>query len=331
VLAVIAPFERLATSTGHGIRAAWGGYVDLRHVRQRNLDLQKQVDQLRLQRAELAEDALEAQRLRTLLAFREHFVASTAVAQVIGTSGSDQSRLLTLDKGSNDGIKPDMAVITPDGIVGKIRDVFGSTSQLLLIDDATSGAGVILASTRIHAILRGSAQGRLQINNLMPDARIKVGETVLTSGGDGVFPRGLPVGTVETVGLDPEHQPYALITLKPATNLNQLDEVLVVTGTTAALDRQEVEDLAADPLAHAATISADRLPSVHADKPDGDASPDLPDAIPKPKPVLHPDRYSPGEVPAAADLTPGGKTPPVESKPPVETKPPEDKKPPKGP
>jgi rod shape-determining protein MreC len=324
VIALIAPFEKLATATGHGIRAGWSDYVDLRHVRQQNLDLQKQIDQLRLQRAALAEDALEAQRLRTVLAFREHFVASTVVAEVIGTSGSEQSRVLTLDKGSKDGLKPDMAVITPDGIVGKIRDVFGSTSQLLLIDDTSSGAGVIMASTRIHAILRGSPQGRLQINNLMPDSRIKPGETVLTSGGDGVFPRGLPVGTIESIILDPEHQPYTLITLKPATNLNQLDEVLVVTGTTAALDAQEADDLAADPLAHAATISAERLPSVHEDKPDGDTTPDeAPDAAPRPKPVIHPDRYTPGEVPPATDLTPGGKTPAVAGKPPAEPKPPD--------
>ena len=310
-IALIGPFERLATWSGHGIRAGWAGYVDLRHVRQENRELKSQVDQLRLQRAALAEDALEAQRLRTLLGFREHFVASTVVAQVIGTSGTDQSRLLTLDKGSNDGLKPDMAVITPDGIVGKLRDVFGSTSQLLLVNDTTSGAGVILANTRIHAILRGSPQGRLQINNLMPDSRIKVGETVLTSGGDGVFPRGLPVGVIETIGLDPEHQPYSLIVLKAAANLSQLDEVLVVTGTTAALNAQEAEDLAADPLAHAANISAEHLPNLHEDKKDGDqASDPASDAAPKPKPALHPDRYSPGEVPAAADLTPGAKKPP---------------------
>jgi rod shape-determining protein MreC len=318
----IAPFERLSHASGHGLRWAWNDYLDLRHVRQQNEDLHKQLDRLRLERAALAEDALEAQRLRGLLNFRQSFVASTVVAQVIGTSGSDQSRLLTLDKGSKDGLKPDMPVITPDGIVGKLRDVFPHTAQLLLIDDPTSGAGVILASTRIHAILRGSPQGRVQILNLMPDSRVKTGEPVLTSGGDGVFPRGLPVGRIESIGLDPDHQPFALITIRPAVNLSQLDEVLVVTGTDA-LDAQaqseELKDLAADPLAHAADISAERLPSLHDDKqpaanpadPNA-ANPDtpLPDnstQLPKPKPALHPDRYSPGAAPPAEELTPGGK------------------------
>ena len=313
-LAVISPFERLSTSSGHGIRAAWSDYVDLRHVRQQNQDLKKQLDDLRLQRAALAEDALEAQRLRGLLGFRQSYTASTVVAQVIGTSGSDQSHLLTLDKGSRDGLKPDMPVITPTGIVGKLRDVFPHTSQLLLINDPTAGAGVILASTRIHAILRGSPTGHIVINNLTPDSRIRNGETVLTSGGDGVFPRGLPVGVIESIAVDPDHQPFTLITLHPAVNLDQLDEVMIVTGSATALDAQEKQDLAADPLARAADVSAERLPGLRDDKapsavkPDGGAPPP-PDKstelVPKPKPVLHPDRYSPGSAPPAADLTPG--------------------------
>ena len=326
-LAMIAPAERLSTSSGHGMRGAWAAYIDLRHVRQQNQDLKKQIDDLRLQRAALAEDALEAQRLRTLLGFRQNYAASTVVAQVIGTSGTDQSRVLTLDKGSRDGLRPDMPVITPTGIVGKLRDVFRDTSQLLLINDPTSGAGVILASTRIHAILRGSPTGRVIINNLTPDSRIKPGETILTSGGDGVYPRGLPVGVIESIATDPEHQPFTLITLKPAVNLSQLDEVLIVTGTSAALDDKAQQDLASDPAAKAADVLAERLPSLKAEKaatnPDGSAEATPPsdkstELVPKAKPALHPDRYSPGAAPPAAELTPGAPKPPSETTTPPE-------------
>jgi rod shape-determining protein MreC len=321
-IGLIAPFERLSTWGGHSLRGAWSNYIDLRHVRQQNLDLKKQIDDLRLARAAEAEDALEAQRLRTLLGFRQSYTSSTVVAQVIGTSGTDQSRLLTLDKGSRDGLKPDMAVITPTGVVGKLRDVFAHTSQLLLINDPTSGAGVIFASTRIHAILHGSPQGRVEITNLTPDSRIKPGETVLTSGGDGVFPRGLPVGTIESIAPDPQHQPFTRITLRSAVNLFQLDEVLIVTGSPTGSAAEQSQDLAADPLAHAADISAERLPSLHEDKaanPDGSAPETAPppdnstQLVPKPKPALHPDRYSPGSAPPAADLTPGAPKPPEES------------------
>jgi rod shape-determining protein MreC len=314
VTALVTPGERLAHWGGSSVRSGWSNYVALRGVRRQNADLQQQIAQLRLQRAQLAENALEGQRLAALVAFKQHYISSTVVAQVLGTSGSDQSRLLTLDKGANDGLKPGMPVITPDGVVGKLRDVFPGTSQLLLLSDPTSGAGVMLASTRIRAIVRGASNGAVVINNLTQDDRIKAGEAVLTSGGDQVFPRGLPVGTIESIKPDPEHQPYTTIQLRPAANLNRLEEVLVVTGTAQGLDPATQGELAADAAAaHAANVDASRLPSLHADVPDPAASPDpaappsekTPGLVPKPKPILHPDRYSPGDTPPATDLKPG--------------------------
>lgn len=325
--ALVSPFEKLSAVSGHGVRYAWSNYVNLRHVRQQNDDLQRQVAQLRLERAAISEDAVEAHRLRQLLDFRQHYITATVAAQVIGTSGSDQSRLLLLDKGAQDGLKPGMAVISPDGVVGKLRDVFATTSQLLLLSDPTSGAGVFLQTTRIRAILKGSSTGQVVIGNLTPDNRIKPGEKVLTSGGDMVFPRGLAVGTIESVKLDPEHQPYTLITLKPAANLNQLEEVLVVTATGNNLDAKTEQELAADAEIHAADVSAERLPSLHdkgaatddpAANPDGSANATPPpdnstQLVPRPKPVIHLDKYSPGSAPPATDLQPGGGTSAVES------------------
>jgi rod shape-determining protein MreC len=152
------------------------------------------------------------------------------------------------------------------------------------------------------------------INNLTPDSRIQPGEQVITSGGDGVFPRGLPVGSIEKIELDPKHQPFTTIMLHPAVNLSQLDEVLVVTSLSTP-ETESAQDLAADPAMHAADVSAEKLPSLHDDKTPAPADPENKDAtpppdkstdlVPKPKPALHPDRYSPGAAPPAADLTPG--------------------------
>ena len=318
VAAILTPAERAAHWSGHGVRTGWTNYIALRGVRQQNADLQKQIGQLRLERAALAENALEGQRLAALVAFKQHYISSTVVAQVLGTSGSDQSRLLTLDKGANDGLKPGMAVITPDGVVGKLRDVFPGTSQLLLLSDPTSGAGVMLASTRIRAIVRGSNTGGVVIGNLTQDDRIKAGEQILTSGGDQVYPRGLPVGTIESIKPDPQHQPYTLIQLRPAVNLNRLEEVLVITATAQGLDPATQQELAADAAAaHAANVDASRLPSLHAQEPDPAATPGVaappsektPNLVPKPKPILHPDRYSPGDTPPASELSPGAKAP----------------------
>ncbi len=229
-VSIVTPFERFFHGIGHNVRYGWSNYVDLRHTRQQNRDLQDQIARLRLEQAAFAEDAMQGHRLQALLDFQQHYVATTVAAQVIGTSGNDLSRVIYIDKGAKDGLKTDQAVITPDGIVGKLRDVFPHTSQVLLINDQTSGAGVLLATTRIRAILRGSTTGQILINNLTPDERIKPGEQVLSSGGDQVYPRGLPVGTIESIKIDPDHQPYTLIQLRPAANLNQLEEVLVITG-----------------------------------------------------------------------------------------------------
>ncbi len=312
--ATVTPFERAAHGVGSGVRNGWQNYIDLRHVRQQNKDLQGQLTRMRIEQAAIAEDALQGRRLQALLGFRERYVGSTVAAQVIGASGSDQSHVLTIDKGSKDGLKPDMAVITPDGIVGKLRDVFPSTSQVLEIDDQSSGAGVILESTRIRAILHGTIAGRVQIGNLTADSRIKPGETVLTSGGDQVYPRGLPVGTIESIAPDPDHQPYTAIVVRPAVNLNRVEEVLVITGTQSDLPADAQQDLSAAEAQHAADLSAERLPSIHDDQPPGTApatpaagSPATPPvvAVPHPLPALHPDRFSSGSTPPAADLKPG--------------------------
>ena len=198
-ISLMSPPEKVVHGTGSGVRGMWSNYLDLRHVRQQNQELKERVSRLQLEQAGLLEDARQGQRLQALLGFKEHYIYSTVPAQVIGTSGTDQSRILTIDKGSKDGLKPDMAVITPDGIVGKLRDVFGHTSQVLVISDQTSGAGVLLESTRLRGVLRGNALGQPQIINMLPDERVKPGERVITSGGDQIFPRGLPVGVVDQV------------------------------------------------------------------------------------------------------------------------------------
>jgi rod shape-determining protein MreC len=215
-LGTVTPFERAATFFGHGIRGTWADYINVRQMRRQNIELTQQLAETKLQIGAIAADALAGQRLERLLAFQQQYVVKTLPAQVIGTSGSEQSRLLILDKGAADGLKPDMAVITPDGIVGKIRDVFAHTSQLLLINDQTAGAGVVLQATRIRAVLHGSAIGQVQITNLTADSRIKPGDVVVTSGGDQVFPRGLSVGTVDSIRPDPDHQPYTIIAVKPS-------------------------------------------------------------------------------------------------------------------
>jgi rod shape-determining protein MreC len=334
-VAFVTPIERLVHGSSLRTRGVWDNYIDLRHTREHNQQLQQEITRLREENAAFAEDAAQGRRLQAVLGFQQQYIAKTVAAEVIGTSGTDRSHVLYLDKGLADGLRPNQAVITPYGVVGKLRDVFPHTAQLLLLNDSSSGAGVLLEASRIRGILRGTANGEIQINNLTPDDRIKPGEPVVTSGGDQVFPRGLPVGVIQSVVPDPQHQPYTAITIKPAADFNRLEEVLVITGTSATLPPAAQADAAqaeatAEENQRAADVLAQKLPSV-ADNPPADPNataagattpdgkpldttgqnliggqPGVPNSgLPRVQPALHPDRYSPGSTPPAADLRPG--------------------------
>jgi rod shape-determining protein MreC len=242
---------------GHGI---WRNYLYLRGVRQENQALQRQIQQLQLDQVRLKQDAEQAQRLQALLGFKEQFISHTTAAQVIGSSGSEQSRIVYLDKGSNQGIATDMAVISADGVVGKIIRVFANSSQVLLINDQSSGVGAILEQSRLQGILKGKASGELILDKIMSDEEVKPGEKVLTSGGDQIFPKGLPIGTVARVATGSQ---FLQVTLQPSAALNHLEEVLVIT------QKQDREPATASgsTAARAADILAQRLPSVP-DKPE---------------------------------------------------------------
>jgi len=317
---LVMPFEQGFHWTGSSLGGLWSNYVDLRNVRQQNKDLQKTVDRLRFEQAQIYEDALEGQRLKELLKFQQGYIYATTPAEVIGSSGSLQSRVMWIDKGVADGVKVDMAVVTADGIVGKVREAFNHTSQVLAINDQSSGAGVILEQTRIRGILRGNAQGQPQVINILMDSRIKPGEKVLTAGGDQIFPRGLPVGEVAKVEQDPERSGFINVIVKPSADLQHVDEVLVITSLEPHLSAAQMADLktseelkgaeVAAELARkkAAAEMAERLPSLKDPNADPNAQPKLgPDGKPiegtaasptappaKPLQPAHPDRFSPG-------------------------------------
>jgi rod shape-determining protein MreC len=252
---VIAPMEKTAVHTGNFFADTWHNYFYLRSVRLENERLSDENTRLRLEQVRLADDAAQAQRLKALLKFKEQYVSETLAAEVIGGSGSELSRVVYIDKGAHDGVKPDMAVINPTGVVGKVIRVFPTTSQVLEINDQTSGIGAILETTRLQGILKGNPSGDAQLKYVMSDETVKPGERVLTSGGDHIFPRGLPIGTVSNAA--PGDGLFLSIRVKPTANLNRLEEVLVITK----MSERDVEAPTEGPK-RAADILAQRLPSV---------------------------------------------------------------------
>jgi rod shape-determining protein MreC len=260
----ISPFERGLVWIQRSSGNLWHSYVYLRGVRSENRQLRQQIEQMRIQDVRLSEDAAQARRLQALLGFKEQFIAKTVAAQVIGSSGSDLSRVIYIDKGEDAGVKRDMAVITADGIVGKVLTVYASVSQVLLVSDQSSGVGAILEKSRLQGVLRGTPNGEVVLERVMADEQVPVGEKVLTSGGDQIFPKGLPIGAVTRVGNGRDM--FLSIRVKPAADLSKLEEVLVL------VEKQERQAVAEDNVrVRAADILAQRLPSVP-DKPATDSS-----------------------------------------------------------
>jgi rod shape-determining protein MreC len=258
-VSAVTPLEKAIVGLQNGMGNLWHNYFYLRGVRQENRDLRKQIQNLEIERVRLNEDAGQARRLQALLGFKEQYISKTVAAQVIGSSGSEQSRSVYIDKGSSDGIKADMPVITADGIVGKVLRSFKTTSQVLLINDQTSGVGAILEKSRLQGVLRGTPSGEVMLEKVMSDETVQPGEHIVTSGGDQIFPKGLPVGTVTKVSTGADL--FLNIRVKPSADMNRLEEVLVIT--------QEVEhEPSVDDTEHmrASDILAERLPSVP-DKP----------------------------------------------------------------
>jgi rod shape-determining protein MreC len=254
-VSAVTPLEKGIVWLQSGTSGIWHNYFYLRGVRQQNRDLQQQIQQMQLEQVRLKQDAEQARRLQSLLGFKEQFINKTVAAQVIGSSGSEQSRLVYIDKGSDQGIKNDMAVITASGVVGKVSSVInGNTSQVLLINDQNSGVGTILEQSRLQGVLKGKASGQLVLDKIMAEEEVKLGDRVLTSGGDQIFPKGLPVGTVSDIHRGGE---FLQVTIRPAAELNHLEEVLVITQK---LEREP--SVAGSAQVRAADILAQRLPSV---------------------------------------------------------------------
>jgi rod shape-determining protein MreC len=301
-VSAVTPFEKVLVWIQSGTGNLWHNYFYLRGVRAENRELKAQLEQLRLEQVRLNEDAAQARRLQALLGFKEQFISETMPAQVIGSGGSEQSRIVYIDKGEHHGIKPDMAVITGTGVVGKVLKVFRSTAQVLRIDDQSSGVGGILEKSRLQGIVRGTPAGEVVLEKIMNDEAVQPGDIVRTSGGDRIFPKGLPVGTVTRVSNGTGSDLFLNIRVRPAANLSKLEEVLVVTK----IEEKEINPAETGPV-RAADILSQRLPSVP-DKPAPEAQPVTKDGTktgqtaPVPK---APDKYSAPAVPQPNALQTG--------------------------
>ena len=224
-VAVIDPFQRSLRGIMDISLGAWRTYRSLLRAQQENQELHTELVSAQSQIQQLSEQGAESLRLRTLLEFKNQLPFQTVAAEVIASSPGENSNAIFIGKGADEGLTSDLAVITPQGIVGKTIAVFSHSSQVLLLTDPSSGVGVMLEKTRVQGVLKGDGQNLCLIRYIMNEEPVSSGEAILTSGLDQIYPKGLRVGTVVRTSAG---NIYKNVEVKPAADLNRLETVLVV-------------------------------------------------------------------------------------------------------
>ena len=307
----VSPLGRGAAWSVDGVRSLWNSYVALRHLREEDEQLRTEMATLRIRNAQLESQAAEAERLAILLGFRDtHSEVQMLAARVIGASPDPSSHMVFIDRGSRDGLRRDMGVITPEGVVGKIFAVYPDTSQLLLLTDKDSGVGALVAESRAQGPVRGTGEPQLGLEYISNDIKVEPGQKILTSGQDRIFPKDLPVGTVTQVQPD-RHSPFLKISVKPAARLDGLEEVLVLLTRQEFAFRKDADkadkpDKVDRPAAVPVAAAASAKPAAPA------AAPKPPSPVGAPKP---PAPAAPPKPPASATPPPAAPKPPAPAAP----------------
>jgi len=224
------PVEGLA-ALDRSVRDVWEGHLALRKVHEENRRLRQEIRALRAQNAELRELASASERLAALLEFREHQYPQTVVAKVIGRDTTNWYRAVVLDKGTRDGVREEMGVIAPTGVVGRVVKTTASSSMVLLLTDPSNAITALIQRTRDEGIVEGTAQGLARIKYVPLLSTVRVGDRVVTSGLTGGFPKGLPIGAITRID-KAEGDLFQSAEIAPEVDFSRLEEVLVITSSS---------------------------------------------------------------------------------------------------
>lgn len=236
-----AEVQRGASSVIGGVRTSWGDYLALQDVRSDNERLRQDVARLQIALQQERAQAQQSRTLEQLLELRSQAQLATVAAGVIAGSASPDFRTLTIDKGTGDGLRPDMAVIAPAGVVGRVITPSARAAKVQLLIDRNAAAGALVERSRAQGVVEGTG-GDLRLNYVSSAADVKVGDVIVTSGIDGIYPKGFVVGQIESV--ERGGGTFGAIVIRPAVDFSSLEAVLVVVAP--ALSTAPDEEAAGD-------------------------------------------------------------------------------------
>jgi rod shape-determining protein MreC len=224
-VAAVTPVARAMEGSRVGVGHFLRDYFLLVGVRAENTRLKTDLDRARLENQFLHNELSTADRAKALAIFQEQTASHTVAAHVIGDTTGVGGRVVMVDRGSTSGIEKGMAAITPDGIVGKVTNVFPGAAYMLLITDPSFAAGVLSQTNRVHGTVKGQGSGTVMVDYIQNEQKVDAGEWFYTSGDDRIFPKGLPVGRVKVAR---DGKARKDVQLEPSGLANGLEEVLIV-------------------------------------------------------------------------------------------------------
>ena len=229
------PFQQIAATVQSRLAATWQSYLNLVNVKEENRALKNEVRRLVAERTRLLNEESENRRLKKLFNFKSQYEFSSLIAQVIGEDSVGWYRSFFVNRGSHDGVAPEMAVTVAEGIVGRVTRCSTGSAQVLLISDPNMSVDCRLIRTRDRGVLNGSLDGGCILRYLDLRSDVKPGDEVVTSGLDRIFPKGLLVGTVQVIRKGPQGL-FLEAQVKPAVDFSEIEEVMIILGQIGGFD-----------------------------------------------------------------------------------------------
>ena len=230
---LFAELQRGTAAVTGSARQTWNNYVGLRQVRAENESLKQQLADTQIQLQEQRALADKTRSLAELLELRQVLEVRTTAAEIIAAGSTPDFRTVTIDKGTNQGLAADMAVIAPAGVVGRVVLPSARAAKVQLLIDRNAAAGALIARSRAQGVVVGSGEPRLRMDYVSTVADVVIGDTVVTSGIDGIYPKGLVLGRIDSI--DKTGGAWQ-IGVAPAVDFSSLEQVLVVLTPSSSTD-----------------------------------------------------------------------------------------------
>jgi len=226
VMTLFAPVPKVVNWIGSSAADMYHGYLDMRRSVKENLQLRRKVDQLTTDNLRLRQSESDLSRLRGLLGYSEQFTMKTTMAEAIMLDISSRFKSIILDRGSAAGIDVDDAVVNANGLIGRVVLTTKDMSKVQLVTDNNSSVGVLIERTRRQGVLRGDGAGGAQLYDIPSLADVRPGDSIMTAGIDGIYPKGIPVGVV--IKAEKGQDLFKTITVRPLVDFASIEETIVL-------------------------------------------------------------------------------------------------------